>query len=395
MLQLQNFHGLRLKFDLCAPLRSFRSTIPFPIHRNHTIHRLITAKFSAEHHNFTISYLTDACGLLPETAIVVSEKVQLHNREKPDSVLELLESHGFSKSQISKLVRKRPSLLLASVNQTLLPKLEFFYSIGASRLVLARALTSDPTVLTRSLQNQIIPSYRYLKSVLLSDAKVVAALKRTSWIFLEDHTKTLMPNIDVLRDEGVPQPCIALLLTHFPETLMQKTDSFEETVAEIKGMGFDPSKSTFVLAIHAISGKGNRSIWNRCYDVYRKWGWTKEEILMAFRKHPHCMILSEEKISKGMEYFTEKMGKSAGTIAKTPVVLFFSLEKRIIPRCSVLRVLSARGLVKRDLSLTTVLLPVEKRFLETFVIKYLEAVPELMDLYQGNANLDEVLASNF
>ncbi|XP_022153565.1 uncharacterized protein LOC111021035 [Momordica charantia] len=229
-------------------------------------------------------------------------------------------------------------------------------------------------------------------SVLLSDAKVVAALKRTSWIFLEDHSKNLMPNIGVLRDEGVPQPCIALLLTHFPETLMQKTDKFVEVVAEIKRMGFNPNKSTFVLAMHAISGKGNKSIWNRCFDVYRKWGWSKDEILMAFRKHPHCMILSESKISKGMEFFTNKMGQSAGMIAKNPVVLFFSLEKRIIPRCSVIRVLSAKGLMKREVSLTTVLLPVEKRFLDTFVIKYLEEVPELMNLYQGKTNLAEVLA---
>jgi mTERF domain-containing protein len=48
-----------------------------------------------------------------------------------------------------------------------------------------------------------------------------------------------------------------LLLTHFPEALMQKHDKFGHIVNEVKEMGFDPTKSTFVLAIHVISGKGN------------------------------------------------------------------------------------------------------------------------------------------
>ncbi|KAJ7972917.1 Mitochondrial transcription termination factor family protein [Quillaja saponaria] len=328
-------------------------TQPFPSLRNQAPHRQISCKISAKESNFTLSYLINSCGLAPETAILASQKVNLQSPDRPDTVLTLLRNYGFSRTQISNVVRKRPLLLLANPKDTLLPKLEFFQSIGVSNADLARTLTADPTLLTRSLEKQIIPSYTFLKSV--------------------------------------PESCVALLLTHFPEALMQKKDQFSEIVVEVKEMGFDPTKSTFVLAIHAISGEGNKAIWNRCYEVYQRWGWSEDDILLAFRKHPHCMILSESKIMKAMDFFVNKMGWPSGMIARCPVVLFFSLEKRIKPRCLVVKVLSLKGLIKKTLSLTTVLLPVEKLFLEKFVIKYEEDVPQLLSVYHGKLDIQSVI----
>ncbi|XP_054803838.1 uncharacterized protein LOC129307015 [Prosopis cineraria] len=324
--------------------------------------RPVSFKIEANNSNFTFSYLVGSCGLAPEAATSVSQKVQLHSSERPDSVLTLLREHGLSKSQISNVVRKRPSLLLANPN---------------------------PTILTRSLEKQIIPSYNFLKSVLLSDEKVASALKRTSWIFLEDHSKKLLPNISVLRATGVPESCIALLLAHFPETLIQKNGQFVNAVEEIKEMGFDPTKSTFVLAIHVMAG--NKSIYNRCVEVYQRWGWSEEEILMSFRKHPNCMLLSEDKITKAMDFLVNKMGWPSRMIASCPVVLFFSLEKRIKPRCSVVQALRLKGLIKKTLSLSTVLLPDKKRFVEKFVTKYEHQVSDLWSIYEMKVDFKSVI----
>lgn len=195
---------------------------------------------------YAVSYLINSCGLSPETAISAAEKVKFETPERPDKVLNLLRNHGFTETHITNLVRKRPSLLLANAEKTLLPKLlVFFQSVGVSRTDLAGTLSLDPTLLTRSLENQIIPAYTFLKSVLQSDKKVGAAMKRTSWIFLEDHTKNLVPNIMVLRDLEVPESSIALLLTHFPEAVMQKNDQFREIISKVEEMGFDPLKSNF------------------------------------------------------------------------------------------------------------------------------------------------------
>ncbi|XWS76512.1 hypothetical protein CRYUN_Cryun01aG0182800 [Craigia yunnanensis] len=358
--------------------------------QNETSVKPITSKTTSKQHPFTVTYLINSCGLPSESAISASEKVQFRSPERPDLVLALLRNYGFSRTQISNLIRKRPVLLLYNPENILLPKLEFFLSIGLSSCDLARTLSSDPTLLIRSLENQLKPSYEFLKSVLLSNEKIVSALKRTTWIFLEDPSKNLMPNIAHLRELGVPQNCVSLLLTHFPEAVMQRNEDFCGIVREVKQMGFEPRKSTFVLAVHALSGKGNKSIGEKCFEVYKRWGWSKDDILTAFRKHPNSMMLSEKKIMKSMDYFVNKMGSPSRVIAQCPVVLFFSLEKRIIPRCSVVQILLSKGLIKENFSLTSVLLPVEKRFLERFVIKYQEEVPELLSVYQGKVKFEGV-----
>ncbi|OAY49565.1 transcription termination factor MTERF8, chloroplastic [Manihot esculenta] len=396
---LRNFHVLRSGYRPVPflfisrnpfSIRSSRGLkTPFVSLQSEPLPNVIVSTTSTNQASFTIDYLVHSCGLSPEAAISVSQKLHLQSPEKPDSVLALLRNHEFSKTQISNLVKKRPFLLLAHPENTLLPKLDFFYSIGVSRSDLARTLSSDPTLLTRSLENQIIPSYNFLKSILLSNERIVSALKRTTWIFLEDHSKNLLPNIELLRGLCVPHSCISLLLTHFPEAVMQRHEEFGKIVKEVKEMGFDPNKSTFVLAVHAMSGKGNKSIWKRCFEVYKRWGWSKDDILAAFRKHPHCMMLSEKKIMKGMDFFVNNMGWPSKVIAQLPVVLFFSLEKRIIPRCRVIRVLMSKRLIKDDLSLASVLLPVEKCFLERFVTKFEEEVPELLSIYEGKVNPEE------
>ncbi|XP_010545033.1 PREDICTED: transcription termination factor MTERF8, chloroplastic [Tarenaya hassleriana] len=360
-----------------------QSSPPAVISRNPRGHR--------HSHSFTISYLVDSCGLSPEHATVAAQKLHLDSPDRPDAVLALLRDHGFSRAQISSLVKKRPLLLLASVESVLLPKIRFLLSIGISEPALARALCSNPTILTRSLTNQIIPSYNFLKSVLLSDEKIVAALRRTTWIFLADHNKSLVPNIDFLSEMGVPEKCVKLLVTHFPEAVMQRNEYFRRIAEQAKEMGFDPKKSTFVLAIHTLSGKANQSTWEKCFEVYKRWGWSEDDIMRAFKKHPHCMMLSERKINRSMEYLVKEMGWEPRRIVQCPLVLFFSLEKRIIPRCSVIRVLVSKGLVNEDWSLASVLAPVEDVFLDKFVTKYAEQVPELMLVYRGKIHRTQPL----
>ncbi|KAM1248704.1 hypothetical protein ACFX2G_032142 [Malus domestica] len=359
--------------------------------QNLVIRRSITSEISAANkHDFTATYLINSCGLSPEDAISLSSKVELQSPHGADSVLALLSSHGLSATQISKLVRSRPAILLADPENTLLPKLQFFSSLGVSREDLGRVLSFNPHLLSRSLENQIIPSYTFIRS-LISRENVIAVLKRQSWIFLENHSKKVVPNIGLLRELGMPQSCITLLLAHNTHVLMCKHEQFGALVGEVKEMGFDPKKSTFVTAMRALCGKSSRSIWNRNREIYRRsWGWSEDDVASAFRKNPQCMILSEKKIMQVMDFLVNKMGWSSRLIATCPVVLCFSLEKRIIPRCLVVKVLLMKGLVDEDLSLAYVLLPAEIKFLERFVTRYTDQVPQLSSVYDGKLDIKDV-----
>ncbi|KAF5794088.1 putative transcription regulator mTERF family [Helianthus annuus] len=85
--------------------------------------------------------------------------------------------------------------------------------------------------------------------------------------------------------------------------------------------------------------------WDKKMGTYEKWGWSKDEILMAFRTDPWCMMKSEEKIDTVMDYLVNKMGFETSVVAKNSLLISLSMEKRIILRCVVFEYCLKKGLV--------------------------------------------------
>jgi mTERF domain-containing protein len=342
-----------------------------------------------EKHSFRVSYLINSCGLSPKSAILASQRMDFENPERPDSVLNLLKENGFTNTQISKLVRINPLLLLSDPEKTLLPKIEFFLSVGVSSSDLPGILSSNPSLFARSLKKHLIPCYDFLKSVLLVEEKVLTTLKRSPRAFLYNVTNNMAPNIALLRQLGVPQSAISFLVSNYPSEAFTTHTRFVEAVDEVMEMGFDPLKTVFVLAIQVLLKMSKPKLESKL-ELYKRWGWSKDMALSAFKRHPNCMLLSEQKITKTMDFLVNKMGSPSAHIAINPSVLFFNLEKRIMPRFSVIQILQAKGLVKNDLSSARIIQPSERCFVEKFLIKFQDDVPELLNVYQGKMDLVEV-----
>ncbi|XP_030947353.1 uncharacterized protein LOC115971524 [Quercus lobata] len=244
-------------------------------------------------------------------------------------------------------------------------------------------------MLRRSLKNNLIPCYDFLKSLLFENEKVITALGRSQRALLSNGTKTMVPNIALLREVGAPPSTISFLVIRSPSVAFIKLSKFVKAVQEVKEMGFDPSRFAFVQAILVVLSI-KKPTWEYKFEIFRRWGWSKEDILLAFRRFPNFMLLSDEKITKVMNFVVNKLGQPSTDILMNPVVLNLSLEKRIIPRCSVVQILLAKNLIKSDLSLATFLLPNEKLFLEKFVIKFQDNVPQLLSMYQTKMDLLDV-----
>ncbi|KAF2322057.1 hypothetical protein GH714_006102 [Hevea brasiliensis] len=322
----------------------------------------------------------------PKICQSISKRIWFETTEKPDSVLRLLSEHGFTNYQIRKIVECRPRVLLSQPEKTLLPKFEFLRSIGVSRLGISIIASRNPNLLTRSIKQHMIPLYEILKSVLVSDKKVVTALKRMRrnfWLY------SLSKNLSLLRGLGVSQSSISYLLIQSPSLMCQEVGKFAEGVKKVMKLGFDPSKFIFVEAVlvfHTMTKK----TWERKIEVYRRLGWSEDEIWLIFRKRPKCMSLSEKNVMGTMDFLVGKMGWQPAAVARLPIVLCYSLERRIMPRCSVIRVLLLKGLIKADVCLHSVLKLSEELFLERFVIKYQDHVPQLLDIYQRKMGLAEL-----
>ncbi|KAL0548354.1 hypothetical protein IC582_012803 [Cucumis melo] len=120
----------------------------------------------------------------PKSASLASNAVQLENNRK--AVIELLANHGFSQSQISDIARRRPQILSANPEKSLLPKLLFLQSKGLSSPEIVKSVCAVPCVLTGSLNKRIIHNFDYIQAVLGSEEKTLAAIKQFAGILARD-----------------------------------------------------------------------------------------------------------------------------------------------------------------------------------------------------------------
>ncbi|KAI3782636.1 hypothetical protein L2E82_12689 [Cichorium intybus] len=370
-----------IKLELCCHgLLSSSSSQSYPF----------TTKTSGSSHqpSFTVTYLINSCGISPDSAILASKHLDLSKSSNTaDSVLTFLNNYGFTKSQVSMLINWRPRLLLSDPENTLLPNFQILNSLGFSNTDIAAIVSvRQKGILTGKLQETAIPCFNYLKSVLGSDDKVIRCIKRFPPALTYNLPVYAAENIRLLLEVGVPKLRIASMLAQQPRTFFTSAYSFGKVVGEVKEMGFDPLKSRFLMAIHAV-GAMSKSTWDKKMELYKKWGWSEEEIFTAFEKHPGCMMASPDKISRILDFLVNTMGWESSYIVQWPIVICFSSEKRIIPRCLVYQYLAEKGLTEEDgFCFNKWLMYSDTKFLKWLVKRYEEEAPELLKLYHKHLN---------
>ncbi|EEF51814.1 conserved hypothetical protein [Ricinus communis] len=261
------------------------------------------------------------------------------------TVVEFFRENGFSDKQITILTMKRPILYLCRAHKNFKPKLEFFKSLGFSELDIAQILSAEPYILERSLENTIMPCVQVLRRVVGDDSNVLKVIKASYRILEVNVKKMLEPNMLLLANHGVPE-------------------------------SFD------IEAVRSMS-MTNKALWDRKLEAYRSFGLSNDEIHLAFKLQPMCMLSSEKKIRKLMDFFVNKLNISPSVISKNPNLMLLSLEKRILPRCSVLNILMSKELINEGFKLIYMLRMTEKMFGKNVVTKYQDLVPEIVEAHQG------------
>lgn len=337
--------------------------------------------FTSSSDSFTFSYLLNTCGFSPQTATKLSTRVHLDNSATPDSVLALFNSHGFSLSQTRRIIQTYPNLLGYSAHKTLSPKLTFLLSKGASTSDLITIVTKNPRILYFGLEHAISPRYDFIKKFTLSDESTLRAIKSCPSIV---YLKYPAQNIQILLENGVPESKITMLLRYWGSCLVAVTPAFRNAVEEVKRLGFKPDKTLFLVAVCAKLVR--KSLWEKKIELYGKWGWSEETVRSAFVRSPWCMLVSEAKIEAMMEFCVKQLGCDPLFFAKYPVLIAFSLEKRIVPRALVVQFLMSKGLVK-DVNWAAAFIASESLFLRKFVVSFEKEASQLMKLYEEKRDL--------
>jgi len=333
--------------------------------------------------SFVVSYLIHNFGCTPQFAskLFSSYNVRFNTAHKPDSVLTFFRNYGFSDSQLRYMILKAPWLLSCDPNTRVLPKFQFLLSKGASTSDIVNLVSKSPLVLAGSLENLLVPTYELVYRFLQSHHDTIACVIRNSHLFGQSNVSS---NIRLLVENGMTDPNMARLLRDWSQVF--RTRDIPMLVEELKDLGFNPSKASFVIALLAKTTI-NKTLWKEKVDTFKKWGWSDEDIAEAFRKDPHCMLKSIDKINLVMNFWVNQLGWDAMAIAKVPRVISCSLQKTIIPRASVVQYLLKKGLRKKNASLTTPFVMTDKSFLNTYIIRFKEESSYLLKLYEEKLNL--------
>ncbi|XP_010554979.1 PREDICTED: transcription termination factor MTERF5, chloroplastic-like [Tarenaya hassleriana] len=321
-------------------------------------------------------------GLLSARAFSSAGDTETRNGQRQDGLKHdplsgLLQIFGFTSEQVANVSKHLPDAYSA---EKISPKLRFLRAIIGSDNDVIRCVTANPRVLASSLKNQLEPNYKFMKSILEDDDSVAKCIRRSSRLLTLDLEGNLAAKVSFLRGYGFPNASIAKLMQNSPNTLALSFSKLEETLKKAENFGFIPSSPMIVSAIKAI-GQINESNWEQKLEVYRKWGWSDDDFVYAFKNSPLIMCLSEEKINKGMDVFLNRLGMSSSDIARFPNIIFYSVEERIVPRCSVVALLHSKGVLgDRPLTISTYARAIkekEEAFVKRFVDKYPEHVLEL------------------
>ncbi|KAL0693796.1 hypothetical protein Bca4012_060976 [Brassica carinata] len=312
---------------------------------------------SRKGHNFTVSsYLVESLGFTTKLAESISRKVSFNDKSLGFIVLNLFRTHGFTDSQISTIITGYPQVLNADSETCLAPKLNFLKSRGASTSELTEVLSKVPKILVSKKEKALSIYYDFVEDIIEAD-----------------------------KSSKLEKPCPSLLPQGRKQenkmrniTLVCGKESFEESLKKVLEMGFDPTTLRFVEALRVVYAFSDKTIKGRV-EVYKRLGFTVEDVWAIFKKcpnflvysdkniadslwasaemsfvmivkrFPQCLGLSVELVKKKTEFLVKEMNWLLKAVVSHPQVLGYSMEKRMVPRCNVIKALISKGLLGSEL----------------------------------------------
>nr|TKW27404.1 hypothetical protein SEVIR_3G254500v2 [Setaria viridis] len=341
---------------------SWPNPIDAPLSHGHSAAALAGATVS-EPCPITVSYLI-SCGLSPAAA--AAHKLRIRSTDRADTVRALFRSYGFTDADITEMVRRDPRILTLDPDRILRPKLDFYASLG----VQPRKLATTPLFVTRSLNKHLVPCIQFLRGILGTDGKVCRAISRNpSGLTQADLDKNMRPAVDTLRRLGLPEESISKLLTIELGVLRLSPDRMSQIFEDLKSLGLGVTDTGLLYGIRALSCI-SRETWLRKVSLYKSFGVSEGELLKAFKTQPTMLLFSDESIKKKLRFLLDELKLELSEVMRLPVVISYSVEKCIIPRCAVLRVLMREGKIEPNINLLSALIGSAKIFSKRKVALY-------------------------
>ncbi|KAL4197423.1 hypothetical protein AMTRI_Chr04g251090 [Amborella trichopoda] len=304
--------------------------------------------------SFMVNLLIDSFGLSKQSAIATSSQfLHLKTDEKPLSVLTFLKHNGVEATHIHDIISKCPRFLVADAEENLKPKLKLLEDLGLSKFELGAFISANPSILTYSLNKRLLPRILFLKSYLGTDENVLRFVKGCSSLLVSNR---FLPNIRHLESHGIGG-----------------LNRLKEITEKVTELGIEFHSKMYSHAVGFMSAM-SKETWQRKFVFLKSFGWSEEDICTAFQQIPVIFSLSEEKLQETMDYFVDELKYDEKYRCFHPHIFSYSLERRLIPRINLLKVLRSRELLKKDANLSSV----------SYVLSFREEAESLLKFYKEN-----------
>ncbi|XP_064958701.1 transcription termination factor MTERF6, chloroplastic/mitochondrial-like [Musa acuminata AAA Group] len=338
-----------------------------------------SAVSGAPQSSFIAEYLVSSCGFDPDEAAKASKLLSgIESRHQPDSVLGFFKSHGFDNTQMKRVLSVNPQWLLLDVEKTLAPKFRALQDLGFSCSDITHLVSSNNAVISHKLQN-VLSKIQFWQGTLGSNDLLMKLCKRNRWFLSYSIEKKIQPNIEILRDFGITDQKLSMILRHRPLLLAQKAETLKALISRVEDLGVARTSGMFPLTLTVLHNVSEKK-FKAHLEFFKGFGWSEDDFLAAFRKTPTLVSCSLKNLQRKMEFLVNETRCTPSYLATRSGILLVSLEKRLIPRYRILTGLKSRGVHIGNLRLSTYMSYAEKKFLEKFVFRYKE-FPELIELY--------------
>jgi len=383
MLRLQKHLSLRLQEHL-LPLHRSASLIQLSLQR--ALLSTAAATYSSPGHFAADDYLVSTCGLTREQAANAAKCIShWKSSSNADAVLSFLTGPalGLSKADITLLVAKDPRILNCSVDNTLRVRVDRFRSYGFSGAQISSFVRVAPySFRTFNIDEKL----GFWMPFLGSPDKFLRIVRRNSYLVTSDLHKVVRTNIRLLQEYGLSVQEIGKMCVSNPRLLTSNPDSTRAILVRADEMGVPRNTLLFRQAVTAVSGVGPETMASKLKMMAKILGCSDAEVARMVQRNPLVLVRSRERIQRICEFLTKVVGVDTKYIQGLPTILMYSLERRLVPRHYVMKVLQEKGLIRKDQSFYTMVSLSDSVFCSRYVHPHKDVLPSLADAYASACN---------
>ncbi|GLJ34120.1 hypothetical protein SUGI_0685780 [Cryptomeria japonica] len=222
--------------------------------------------------------------------------------------IHLLKDSGFTDNQLKNTIVNDPSIILLTVDGQLKPKMEVLKNLGLTPGIISHT----PRLLSFSLENTLGPRIAHLRNVFGSNVHLCQALKTVPELLTNDFEKKVKPKMEYVKNN----------------------------------IGILEGSTTFLRVLNAVLGHSFETLDKKIKHM-ASLGLAEEEILPIIKSNPRVLRISTKKVKENMDFLIHTAGLMPSIVASSPILLNYSVEKRLKPRYELFKYLRTKQQSKR------------------------------------------------